>query len=128
VSGGALWLQLPQYGRKPVVAKRKYIPSRSAATRVRMAAYNREVKLWLALPQNRWCLVMILLRRPLQRATQCHHIRGRGRGGRGPLLMDKRGWRPVCFEGHRWIEDNPEQAIALGLLCERGKRGVPFDD
>lgn len=88
---------------------RRRTPQRAAQDR----DYNREVKAWLQHPENEFCVVAALLFWGRLRATQCHHQRGR----RGPLLLDKRWWIPVSAKGHQWIENNPTEARALGLIA-----------
>jgi hypothetical protein len=44
-----------------------------------------------------------------------HHAKGRV----GSLLTDVRYFKALCRKCHRWVEDNPEQAKALGLSLSR---------
>jgi hypothetical protein len=44
-----------------------------------------------------------------------HHAKGRV----GSLLTDVRYFKALCRRCHRWVEDNPEQAKALGLSLSR---------
>ena len=44
-----------------------------------------------------------------------HHAKGRV----GNLLTDVRYFKALCRRCHRWVEDNPEQAKALGLSLSR---------
>ena len=122
----ALWLQLPSYGgvqpeTDPAIelerlrssrAIKRRTPERAAEERL----YNQQVKEWLRLPENKWCQVYLRLTGEHQRATQCHHYQGR----RGSLLLYREYWIPVSFEGHKWIDDEPEKAEALGLKCPKG--------
>jgi hypothetical protein len=122
----ALWMQLPSYGgsepetdpvlqlasyRKSSFMKRR-TPERAAEERI----YNQQVKEWLRLPENKWCQVYLRLTVEHRRATQCHHFQGRS----GSLLLYREYWIPVSMEGHKWIEDNMDQARELGLLCPLG--------
>jgi hypothetical protein len=79
--------------------------------------YRTRVKAWLALPENRWCRVYLLLLSRRVPATQCHHYQGR----RGRLLLYEPFWIPVSWEGHRWIDEHRERARELGLLCPLGR-------
>jgi hypothetical protein len=44
-----------------------------------------------------------------------HHAKGRV----GNLLTDVRYFKALCRRCHRWVEENPEQAKALGLSLSR---------
>lgn len=44
-----------------------------------------------------------------------HHAKGRV----GSLLTDVRYFKALCRKCHRWVEDNPEEAKALGLSLSR---------
>ena len=44
-----------------------------------------------------------------------HHVHGK----LGSLLLDARWWVPVCFSGHRFIEDNKAWAREKKLLCAK---------
>ena len=44
-----------------------------------------------------------------------HHAKGRV----GSLLTDVRYFKALCRRCHRWVEDNPEEAKALGLSLSR---------
>lgn len=59
-------------------------------------------------------------------AEEIHHQRGRGRGGRGPLLTDVRYFLGVCGRSHKWIHDNIESARYLGLICQEGDWNKPI--
>lgn len=48
------------------------------------------------------------------KAKEVHHKRGRGQ-----YLLDETTWLPVCKHCHRWIEDHPKAAKALGLSENR---------
>lgn len=54
------------------------------------------------------------------RATQCHHRAGRD----GEFLLMEKFWLPVSDEGHRWIEDNREEAKARGWLLNRSHKAL----
>lgn len=50
-----------------------------------------------------------------EKATDLHHAKGRT----GSLLADERHFKALCRRCHRWVEENPEQAKALGLSLSR---------
>ena len=127
----ALWLQLPGRGgsepeadpgeqlagyRKSLSMARR-TPERASQERI----YRQQVKEWLRLPENKWCQVYLRLTGEHHLATQCHHFQGR----RGSLLLYREFWIPVSHEGHKWIEDNMDQARTLGLLCPLGFYNSP---
>ena len=73
----------------------------------------------LFLHANPFCSV-----NPGKKATDIHHTRGRN----GPLLLDIRFWKGVSRDGHRWIDNNPSKARAMGLLCAPGEWNTPPED
>ncbi len=83
------------------------------------AVYLKERKSWI---ENKQCAVF-----PHLKATECHHMKGRGFGfadqwakDRGiTLLMDKRFWLPVSFDGHQWIGANDALAREKGFVLSR---------
>ena len=52
-----------------------------------------------------------------ERATEVHHAKGRI----GKLLLDVSKWLPVSAVGHKWIHDNPKEAMKRGLILSRLK-------
>lgn len=50
-----------------------------------------------------------------QRATEVHHKKGRV----GNLLLDENYWLGVSHEGHKYIEEHPEEAKARGWSVSR---------
>jgi hypothetical protein len=44
-----------------------------------------------------------------------HHAKGRV----GSLLTDVRYFKALCRRCHRWVEDNPDEAKAIGLSLSR---------
>jgi hypothetical protein len=62
------------------------------------------------------------------RLSEVHHVYGRGYGGRGPLLMDKRLWMAVSKAGHRWIDANKAEARKRGWLAPAGRYNVPVPE
>lgn len=59
------------------------------------------------------------------RLVEVHHKRGRGRGGRGPLLRDQRHWMPISKQGHRWVHSNIAKARGRGWVCAVGEWNKP---
>jgi len=51
---------------------------------------------------------------------EIHHMRGRGYGGRSPLLRDQRFWLAVSHSGHRFLHENMGVAREHGWICEKG--------
>lgn len=51
-------------------------------------------------------------------ATEIHHMKGR----EGDLLLDTRFWLAVCRPHHRYITDNPKEAIENGYSISRTKK------
>lgn len=88
---------------------RRNTPEREAENR----RYNEAVKIWLRQPENRHCVVALILGWGIRSATQCHHQRGRI----GDLLLDQRFWLPVSAAGHQWIGMYPRQSKGLGLIA-----------
>ncbi len=64
-------------------------------------------------PQNKFCVVSLILRWGQLKATDVHHQRGRANA----LLLDERFWLPVSRRGHDWINRNPAAAKLLGLVA-----------
>ena len=50
-----------------------------------------------------------------EKATDLHHAKGRV----GALLTDVRYFKALCRKCHRWAEENPDQAKALGISLSR---------
>lgn len=121
--GKALWLQLPRYQKKKVSPVKKHIRRRTKERAKDERIYNQRVKVWLKWPGNSHCHACVARDcMDLKKSTQCHHIRGRV----GDLLLDERGWIPVCAECHDWIDRNRNKARELGLLCQKGDWARPF--
>ncbi len=97
--------------------KPRRIRSRTTQRAREESQYRRRVKVWLTLPENRWCAVAKALGKEKCRATQAHHVRGRI----GKLLLMEAHWKPVSAAGHLWIENNRTEARKLGLLAPYGQ-------
>lgn len=83
-----------------------------------LSEYNTERLKWLP---GKMCVVF-----PKQIATTIHHAKGRigyadneARLKGITLLMDKRYWIPASLEGHRWIEELPQEAKDRGWSQSR---------
>lgn len=50
-----------------------------------------------------------------KKATDIHHSRGRT----GGLLTDKRYFKALDREHHRWVEEHPKEAKEIGLSLDR---------
>lgn len=74
---------------------------------------------------GRFCPVEWVINNRVVPVEEIHHQRGRGRGGRSPLLRDQRFWLPVSRSGHAFIHAHPDEARKHGWLCERGLWNVP---
>lgn len=113
----ALWVTMPQYA-KPVTAKKpKRIARRTKQRAKEERQYLIEVRQWLLLPENKWCLHCLRLLGVKKRATQNHHSRGK----RYRLLLYKPWWRPVCDEGQVWCHANIAEARKIDLWAPVGK-------
>lgn len=74
------------------------------------AEYRKLVKKFLF--ENNICVVTG------ERATEVHHTQGRI----GLLLLDVSKWLPVSARGHKWIHDNPKEALKKGFILSRLKK------
>lgn len=100
------------------------IKARSQSEAVRLAVYRGIKELFLT--QNPMCQCCQTLYTHLTGgvvarvsfADSVHHRKGRS----GLLLFDVRHWLAACDRCHRWIHDNPETAISLGLLSKEWNR------
>lgn len=123
----ALWVEIRDADSKPMTPakaeftkhlrtwqskQRKPIKRRSDYYESQMVLYRALRAEFLLKPENAKCCVF-----PRRKATQIHHVRGRGRGGVGPLLLDQRYWLAVSPQGHDAIHKNPEWARGQGLLA-----------
>lgn len=72
------------------------------------ATYRKEVKAWLALPENHWCKFQGCTRP----STEVHHSRGK----RGRLLNHKPFWIGLCHQHHEWVTNHTEEARQFRLI------------
>lgn len=121
--GSGVKLKTPQI--KPQ-AQRKAIKRVSKTKSKRDVAYNARVKVWLNEMANKYCECCIArnsVKSP-NRATNCHHIYGRG--WKNELLMREEFWLPCCSDCHpAWIDANRDLARELGLLAPKGQWNNP---
>src|SRR5690606_30591006 len=108
--------------KSPANRLKKPIPSVSDKMKKLLYQYGRVRKQFLLLRENQSCPVTG------QKATQIHHMRGRGkesfaddlaRKTNTPLLIDTRFFLAVSMEGHRKIEENPIWAKEMGYSLDR---------
>jgi hypothetical protein len=117
---------------------RKGLKPQSKERRAERMLYGRELKFWIALPENEVCACCIANRsgerwedlKPRiiagtfhpsgNRSSECHHSRGRI----GRLLNDKRFWAGVCSPCHKWLHEYPREARQMGLLSSASEWNV----
>lgn len=105
---------------------RHTLKHRASKTRKDRQAHYRALRMEF-LKKVRWCQVGLCLRSEkgsdgvsrvyLNRATQVHHKRGRGR-----WLLDDKTFLAVCDGCHRHIHDNPAWAMQQGYMESRRRR------
>ncbi len=74
--------------------------------------YTKKRKVFLALPENKYCPVAKAIFNETILTTEVHHTASR----RGKLLNYIPYWLAVCRKGHTWIHSNPKEAVKLGFL------------
>lgn len=124
-------------GRRPFQPrKRRLGPAKHGARRPRTLVqtflaeekklYREEARNFIAAANEKgeFCQVVWTLVGTQIPVEEVHHTRGRGHGGRSPLLRDQRFWLAVSSRGHRWIHDNQNKAREYGWLCEKGQWNV----
>lgn len=117
--------------KEPKVRTR--IKRRSTKRAKEERVYNTRVKVWLTLPENKWCGIWcakkgvhwsaidedgkvlippkwVWARCP--RATQCHHRAGRI----GAKLLAEKDWIPASHDEHMWVHANASTAREIGVL------------
>lgn len=112
----APWLQMSNAKAAPPAKPKKRIAPVSSRKRVEVERYRLEARKFIADARAGG------IRCPLtgEMPVEVHHIRGRI----GKLLRDQRYWVAMSSSGHRWIHDNPKEAMKMGLLAGRGEWGV----
>lgn len=125
----ALWLAAAKL--KPRQPKPRRIASATPQMQARRRKYLKLSRAWLAEPEQQFCMVSLIVPEvPVQRASQCHHRRGRLLTKQGDLLLLESEWCQVSMAGHLWIENNKSLARELNLLAPVGEfntwpEGVP---
>jgi len=75
-------------------------------------------KAFLNKEENRFCPVMLHLKKGLHRTTEVHHTKGRIAN----LLLDTKYWLALSHEGHKWVHDNPSKSYELGFLISSSSK------
>lgn len=104
--------------------KIKRIPSISPRRRASRDAYGREARKVIIMARTRghYCPIAALWKEIV--LVECvHHLRGKHCE---ELRHDKRGWLLVSLWGHRWIDQNRDEARRRGWLAPLGKWNVKF--
>lgn len=92
--------------------------------------YRLEARAFVAASNEtgQFCPVEWVINNRILPVEEIHHMRGRGYGGRSPLLRDQRFWLGVSGSGHAWIHNNMAKAREHGWLCQSGQWNVaPWD-
>jgi hypothetical protein len=124
-------------GKRPFrPQKRRLGPAKHGARRPKTRAqtflaeekklYRQEARQFVAASNElgQFCQVEWVLNGRVVPVEEIHHMRGRGYGGRGPLLRDQRFWLAVSRAGHNWIHQNQNKAREYGWLCQLGEWNV----
>lgn len=74
--------------------------------------YAKKRKMFLALPENKYCPVAKAIFNEVIEAGEIHHKKGRI----GKLLNYVPYWLAVSRKGHLWIHANPKEAYELDFL------------
>jgi len=124
-------------GRRPFrPQKRRLGPAKHGARRSRTLAqtflaeekklYRQEARQFVATSNDlgQFCPVEWTLNNRIVPVEEIHHMRGRGHGGRSPLLRDQRHWLAVSSSGHRFIHENTDKAREHGWICAKGQWNV----
>jgi len=103
--------KLKERQKKPnlQLSKMKPIKKVSDKRALENIIYNSERIKFLQLPENRICPITN------QPTTDVHHMKGRI----GSLLLDKRFWKALSREGHKFVEENPIWAKENGYSLNR---------
>lgn len=98
---------------KPV-KKQTRIKPMSEKRKAESYLYTKKRKIFLALPENKFCPVAKEIFKEEILAREVHHKAGRT----GKLLLYVPFWLAVSRKGHNWIHANPKEAYKLGFLIE----------
>lgn len=106
--------------------KRLYIRKRRAEYEAAVRTYSKLAKAFVAHARlYSQCPVMLHVFNLAASPDQVHHVYGRGYGGRGPLLLDRRLWLAVSASGHAWVDAHRDEARGYGWLAPVGHYNVP---
>ncbi|MBS0328253.1 MAG: hypothetical protein JSR30_00240 [Proteobacteria bacterium] len=131
-----VWLDRKAIREAEKAARPRYrIPRRKPERAKQERRYNARVKVWLTLPQNKWCAIWLAKRgltwqdvdengmagweddgvrvaARCPRATECHHMDSRF----GSRLLDESKWCPASHWEHAWVKQNQSEARRIGVL------------
>ena len=123
---------LRRFNASSALRQRKPVRRVSKAYSVSMGEYRKKAHEFVkaAVARGETCPVVAAIKElhegfrygwPISNKLVCvHHVRGRGHGGRGPLLLDERYWLACSLQGHRWIDANKDEARKRGWLAQKG--------
>lgn len=128
------WLVAQEKHRERKADPKRLIPRARTPQRAKEERiYRARVKVWLELPENRWCHIWcakkgvnpsavdvdgwVLIPPDFKwarcpRSTECHHIDSR----HGKRLLDETKWCPASHEHHAWVKENQSAARSIGVL------------
>jgi hypothetical protein len=103
--------KLKERQKKPNLQLSKMKPMKKVSDKraLENIIYKSERIKFLQLPENRICPITN------QPTTDVHHMKGRI----GSLLLDKRFWKALSREGHKFVEENPIWAKENGYSLNR---------
>lgn len=120
----APYMSMPQYAKQPEKRAFRRIRSRSPRRSYDERQYSKRVKVWIRLPENRYCRGCAITSQGEESkvpATQCHHKYGR----RGKLLLEEKHWIPLCDWCHDQVHRYPVWAQNNGLIALPGQWNNP---
>ena len=132
----ALWTTVPGAFTEEV-KQHKWLSRRSKVARAASACYGPDAADFIAdeVAAGKRCPVVALVPElrdgmkygwPISdRIAETHHWGGRGFGGRGPLLMDRRLYIGMSKQGHRWVHSHPDWARKNGFMAPAGSWNKP---
>jgi hypothetical protein len=118
--GPALWVKVfGKDGPVPSKVRSGAMKTISEKMRLMMVQYKKDKRKWWRLEASLCCRKCG--RKMKTNSRSVHHSHGR----LGNLLLYKPWWIPLCiFPCHKWVDENPNEARALGLLCQLGEWNV----
>lgn len=102
---------------KPSQIKRRRYPNAISATRRASLVLYAQVRVKFKQEHPRCECCHLIHGRAPRKTDDIHHTRGRI----GRLLTMTRFFKAACRDCHIWIDDHPDLARGLGLLCEKGQ-------